>query len=120
MSAVLIVLASRYGLEGVWTAGLMAGIMILLLGVFNLGQIINFIPSAVIAGFTSGIAIIIFVGQIDNLLGVKTQAADSSLIKLLHYFRFDYSPNLASVGLALLVIAIMVFWPKRLNARFPG
>src|SRR5215813_9286576 len=79
MSAVLIVLAGRYGLEGVWVAGVLAGIAILLLGVFKLGQIVNFIPSAVIAGFTSGIAVVIFVGQIDNLLGVKTAAADSSL-----------------------------------------
>ncbi len=74
MSAVLIVLASRYGLQGVWVASLLAGIMILLLGIFNLGQIVNFIPTAVIAGFTSGIALVIFIGQIDNLLGVKTAA----------------------------------------------
>ena len=120
MSAVLIVLASRYGLEGVWTAGIMAGVMILLLGIFNLGQIVNFIPSAVIAGFTSGIAVVIFAGQIDNLLGVKTAAADNTLLKLIHYFRFDYTPNFVAVGLAVLVILIMVFWPKRLNARFPG
>ncbi len=120
MSAVLIVLASRYGLEGVWTAGVMAGIMILLLGIFNLGQIVNFIPSAVIAGFTSGIAVVIFVGQIDNLLGVKTAAADNTLLKLMHYFRFDYAPNFAALGLAVLVILVMVFWPKRLSARFPG
>ncbi|MCC7449188.1 MAG: SulP family inorganic anion transporter [Anaerolineae bacterium] len=120
MSAVLIVLASRYGLEGVWVAGVMAGALILLLGIFDLGQIINFIPSAVIAGFTSGIAVIIFVGQLDNLLGVKTEAAESSLIKLLHYFRFDYAPNWAAVGISLLVILIMFLWPKRLSARFPG
>lgn len=120
MSAVLIVLASRYGLEGVWVAGVMAGVLILLLGVFNLGQIVNFIPSAVIAGFTSGIAVIIFIGQIDNLLGVQTASAESSIMKLLHYFRFDYTPNLAAVGLSLLVILIMVFWPKAWGARFPG
>ena len=120
MSAVLIVLASRYGLEGVWTAGIMAGVLILLLGIFKLGQIVNFIPSAVIAGFTSGIAVVIFAGQIDNLLGVKTAAADNTLLKLVHYLRFDYAPNFAALGLALLVILIMLFWPKRLNARFPG
>ncbi|KAB2903610.1 MAG: SulP family inorganic anion transporter [Anaerolineae bacterium] len=120
MSAVLIVLASRYGIEGVWTAGVIAGILILLLGIFNLGQIVNFIPSAVIAGFTSGIAVIIFIGQIDNLLGVETEAAENALVKLTHYFRFDYTPNLASVGLSVAVILIMVFWPKHLNARFPG
>lgn len=120
MSAVLIVLATRYGLQGVWVAAILAGIMILLLGIFNLGQIVNFIPTAVIAGFTSGIAIVIFIGQIDNLLGVKTAAAENSVVKLVHYFNFNYSPNFAALGLALLVIVIMVSWPKQLNARFPG
>ena len=120
MSAVLIVLSSRYGLQGVLISGMLAGFIIFLLGVFKLGQIVNFIPSAVIAGFTSGIAIVIFIGQIDNILGVKTPGADSNLIKLLHYFRFDYTPNLAAVGLAILVVLIMVFWPKQLNARLPG
>src|SRR5690606_21590627 len=120
MSAVLIVLASRYGLEGVWAAGVMAGVFILLLGVFNLGQIVNFIPSAVIAGFTSGIAVIIFIGQIDNLLGIHTEGAESVVVKLSSYLKFDYTPNLAALGLSLLVIAVMLLWPKRLSARFPG
>lgn len=120
MSAVLIVLASRYGIEGVWTAGVMAGFFILLLGVFNLGQIVNFIPSAVIAGFTSGIAIIIFIGQIDNALGTSTASAENALVKFLHYFRFDYTPNMLAIGLTLLVVLIMLFWPKRLSSRFPA
>src|SRR5258705_3536623 len=47
----------------------------------SLGQIVNFIPTAVIAGFTSGIALVIFIGQIDNLLGVKTAAAENSVVK---------------------------------------
>ncbi len=120
MSAVLIVLASRYGLQGMWLAGAMAGVFILLLGLFNLGQIVNFIPQSVLAGFTSGIALIIFIGQIDNLLGVKTAAADNSVIKLAHYFRFDYSPTWTAVALSLTVILIMATWPRHLNARFPG
>jgi len=120
MSAVLIVVASRYGLNGVWTAALLAAIMIFLLGVFDLGQIINFIPTAVIAGFTSGIALIIFIGQIDNLLGAKTAAAENTILKFLNYFRFNYAANIAAIGLALLVIVIMLAWPKRFNARFPG
>jgi SulP family sulfate permease len=120
MSAVLVVLASRYGLEGVWAAGVLAGILILLMGVFNLGRIVNFIPTTVIAGFTSGIAIIIFVGQIDNLLGVTTAPSESTLLKLAEYARFEYTPNLAALGISLLVILIMVFWPQKLNLRFPG
>src|SRR5258708_36866301 len=52
--------------------------------------------------------------------GVKTEAAENTFVKLIHYFRFDYAPNLAAVGLSLLVILIMVLWPKQLNMRFPG
>jgi SulP family sulfate permease len=54
------------------------------------------------------------------LLGVKTDSAENTLLKLVHYFRFDYTPNLAAVGVSLLVILIMVFLPKRINARIPG
>lgn len=120
MSAVLIVLASHYGLQGMWVAAVLAGLMIFLLGVFDLGQIVNFIPTAVIAGFTSGIAAIIFIGQIDNLLGAKTPAADNSLLKFASYFRFDYPVNTAAIGISLLVIVIMLVWPAKWGARFPG
>lgn len=120
MSAVLIVVSNRYGLEGVWTVSLLAGIIILLLGVLRLGQIINFIPSAVITGFTSGIALIIAIGQIGNLLGVDTVAGANSFVQLWEYVRLDQSPNASAVLLSLLVIATMILWPKRLNGRFPG
>lgn len=120
MSAVLIVLAMRFGLEGVWLAGVLAGLILILVGIFRLGQIVNFIPSAVISGFTSGIALIIFIGQIDNLLGVQTEANTNALLKLINYFRFDYMPNWIVVALSLSVIAIILLWPKHWNKRFPG
>ena len=72
MSAVLIVLAARYGLEGVWVAGVLAGLIILVTGALRLGRIVSLIPTPVISGFTSGIALIIALGQIDNFLGIKT------------------------------------------------
>lgn len=56
MSAVLIVLAQRYGLQGIWVAALLAGLFMVLLGLFRLGRYVAFIPSPVITGFTSGIA----------------------------------------------------------------
>jgi SulP family sulfate permease len=121
MSAVLIVLAQQpYGLEGVWIAGLMSGILLLLIGLLRLGRFIAFIPSPVITGFTSGIALIIFIGQIDNLLGAKTAPADSSLLKLAGYFQGSYSPDGHSLLLGLLVILVMLFMPKRWNAKFPA
>jgi SulP family sulfate permease len=119
MSAVLIVLSTRFGLEGVWMAGFMAGIIILLIGIFDLGRIVNFIPTTVISGFTSGIAAIIFIGQIDNFLGVRTEAVDNAAIKLVNYLRFDFSPNLIAIALGLTVIVLMIAWPKSWANRFP-
>ena len=120
MSAVLIVLAARYGLQAMFLTGLLAGIMIFLLGVFDLGQIVNFIPSSVIAGFTSGIAIIIFVGQIDNLLGVSTPPAESTLAKIAELVQNFPAPNWTTVFISILVIVIMLAWPKSWNLRFPA
>lgn len=120
MSAVLIVVASRYGLEGVWTVALLGGFLLLLMGIFRLGQIINFLPSAVITGFTSGISVIIFVGQIGNLLGIDTAPGDNSVAQLWNYIQAAQTPNGTALAVSGLVIAIMLFWPAKLNARFPG
>lgn len=120
MSAVLIVLVQRYGLEGIWVAGLLSGILLLIIGLLRLGRFIAFIPSAVISGFTSGIALIIFIGQIDNLLGVKTPAVDTAAQKILGYFQGGFVPNLQSLILGLVVIATMLFMPKKWTARFPA
>lgn len=120
MSAVLILITQQYGLEGAWIMGVMAGIMILVIGLLKLGRFVAFIPAPVIAGFTSGIAVIIFVGQIDNFLGLKTPATDSTLMKIAGYFRTEFIPHWPTVFIGLLVIGIMVFWPARLNRILPG
>lgn len=120
MSAVLIVLVQRYGLEGIWVAGLLSGIILFVIGLLRLGRFIAFIPSAVISGFTSGIALIIFIGQIDNLLGVKTPATDTAAEKILGYFQGGFTPSLQSLAIGLLVIGTMLFMPKKWTARFPA
>lgn len=120
MSAVLIVLVQRYGLEGIWAAGLLSGALLLVIGLLRLGRFIAFIPSAVISGFTSGIALIIFIGQIDNLLGVKTPATETAAQKLIGYFHGGFAPDWRAIAIGLIVIATMVFWPSKWNARFPA
>jgi sulfate permease, SulP family len=120
MSAVLIMLVQRYGLPGVWLAGLMAGVLLLVIGLMRLGRFIAFIPAPVITGFTSGIALIIFVGQIDNFLGVKTAAAESTFFKFLNYFKGGFMPDWHAIVLGLLVILTMLLWPKKWSARFPA
>lgn len=120
MSAVLIVLVQKYGLDGIWIAGLLSGVLLLGIGLLRLGRFIAFIPAPVITGFTSGIALIIFIGQIDNLLGVKTAAADSALFKLFGYFKGGFVPDWHTIVLGGIVIATMLLWPKKWNARFPA
>lgn len=112
MSAVLIVLASRYGLQGMFLAGFLSGLMILALGVFRLGRVVSLIPAPVISGFTSGIAVIIAIGQIDNLFGIKTPAAENVLEKLSSYAQPGLAPNLLAVLLAVIVMLAMVAWPR--------
>src|SRR5919106_1230104 len=120
MSAVLIVLVEKYGLEGIWIAGLLSGVVLLFIGILRLGRFIAFIPAPVITGFTSGIALIIFIGQIDNFLGVKTEVSASALFKFLGYFKGGYVPDWQAIALGLSVILTMIFWPKTWNARFPA
>jgi len=120
MSAVLIALAGRYGLPGVWVAGVMAGVILLVIGLLRLGRFITFIPAPVVTGFTSGVALIIAIGQVDNLLGVPTPRAESAAIKLIGYFKGGYLPDAHALALGVVVIALMLAWPKAWNARFPA
>ena len=120
MSAVLIVLVNRYGLEGIWVAGLLSGILLLVIGLMRLGRFIAFIPAPVISGFTSGIALIIFIGQIDNFLGVRTAATETAAQKFAVYFNGGFSPDVRTILLGLVVIGTMLLWPSKWNARLPS
>ncbi len=67
---VLLAIVLQYGYENLLIAGFLAGILLVLMGIFRLGTLIRFIPKPVTIGFTAGIAIIIFSGQIANFFGL--------------------------------------------------
>lgn len=119
MSAVLVGIVASYGLQGVFFACFAAGALMLLAGIFKLGRLITFIPAPVIMGFTSGIAIIIALGQIDNFFGTVSEGS-GNLEKLASYFRLGFHPNWQAVMIGLLVVAVMLLWPKKWGARVPG
>ena len=119
MSAVLIVVAARHGLEGVWVAGVMAGLLILALGLFRMGRVVSYIPSPVITGFTSGIALIIAIGQLDNVLGVHVSAHETAVEHLLAYVRETPTPSWQALATAGIVMLVMVVSP-RINKGLPG
>ena len=95
MSAVLIGIVAQYGLQGVFFACFAAGVLLLAAGLLKLGRLIGFIPMPVIMGFTSGIAIIIALGQVDNFFGTISEGS-SNLEKLASYARLGFHPNLPS------------------------
>ena len=119
MAAVLMGVIATQGLEGVLVATFIAGIFLLLAGIFKLGSLTSFIPSPVITGFTSGIAIIIALGQIDNFFGT-TSTGDSAIKKLLSYSSLGFSPDIPTVLLGLIVLLILIFYPKKWNQVLPG
>ena len=106
------------GMEGLILATLMAGVILILMGVFRLGNLIKFIPYTITTGFTSGIAITILVGQIKDFLGL-TVVTEEPLIetmeKLKAVFEFIGTINWQAVIVGVVCLAILIIWPY-----FPG
>lgn len=74
MAVILVGIVAKYGIEKVWIAGVMAGVIQVALGIAKLGRLVKFIPYPVTAGFTIGIAVIIFCGQLNNFFGLRLVA----------------------------------------------
>ncbi|MDD4844557.1 MAG: SulP family inorganic anion transporter [Anaerotignum sp.] len=119
MAAILMSLVATYGIDGVYIATLIAGIILLLCGVLRLGKLTAFIPAPVITGFTSGIAVIIALGQIDNFFGTHSEGT-TAIAKLLSYAHLGFSLNLNAILLGAFVVLFMVFFPKKWNAIIPA
>lgn len=118
MAAILMGIIATQGLAGVLVATFIAGAILLIAGLFKLGNLTSFIPSPVITGFTSGIAIIIALGQIDNFFGT-TSVGDSALAKLMSY-RFNFTPDLPTLLLGIIVLQFLVFYPKKWSQFLPA
>lgn len=119
MSAILVSLVAQHGINGVFTAGFISGIILIIAGIFKLGKVVSFIPTPVITGFTSGIAIIIALGQIDNLTGFKGTGL-TAIEKIGSYFTSPQSLNPTALIIGICVIAFMFVYPKKLSAYVPG
>lgn len=119
MAAILISLSAHYGLQGVFAAGFLSGIFLLIFAVIKAGKLVYFIPKPVITGFTSGIAIIIALGQVDNAFGTYSEGS-SALLKLASYARLGFHPDLTVVMFTAIAMLVMILWPKKFNKVFPG
>lgn len=112
---------AQHGVAGLQIATLMAGVILLLLGLLRLGAVIRFIPDPVIVGFTAGIGVIIWVGQWRDFFGLPVVQGQHFHEKL--WFLVQNLPSLdpATTGLGLLSLLVLVMVPKmRGFSRIPA
>lgn len=112
----------QYGLEGLMIATLMAGILLIILGVFRLGTIIKFIPYPIIIGFTSGIALTIFTTQIADVFGLQFEGEKvpgDFIGKWILYARHFDTVNWWNVAVSIASILIIALTPK-FSKKIPG
>jgi len=109
---ILFGIVAKFGYDGLVVATLIAGAMLIMMGVLKLGNLIKFIPYPVTSGFTSGIAVIIFVGQLKEFLGLGVKMPGHTTEQLAALARTVTETNLHALGLGALALAILIFWPK--------
>lgn len=110
----------RFGLEGLAIATLMAGLILVLMGLFHLGTVIKFIPYPIVVGFTAGIALTILTTQVNDFFGLGlTDLPGDFLSKWGVYFSNFGNIDVATLCVSLLSLAIIIVTPK-ISKRLPG
>ena len=113
-------IVAKYDMQGLIIATIMAGVMLVAMGVFKLGNIIKFIPYPIVVGFTSGIALVIFSTQIKDLFGLSIAEPPAEFIpKWVSYFSNISTINLWETTLGIVSLLIIIYWPK-ITKKVPG
>jgi len=110
----------KYGISGLTIATMMAGIILVIMGLCKMGNVIKFIPYPITAGFTSGIAVTIFSTQIKDFFGLTMKNVPSEFVhKWIAYFEAFNTINIQGLLIGALSILIILLWPK-INKKIPG
>lgn len=112
-------IVAAHGPQGLVICALIAGVILIALGLAKMGTMIKYIPYPVVTGFTSGIAIIILSTQFKDFFGLQNKLPADFIGKLAE-LGHDFSPNWPTVLLASTATLIIWFWPKNLGRRVPG
>ena len=120
MTVVLIPVVARYGTDAVYVVGLMAGVLLLLASFARLGRVIAYVPWPVIEGFTVGIAVIIFLQQVPNALGVaKPDGENAAAVAARAIVDAFGDANFEALAVVAITVAIMIVAP-RLHRALPA
>lgn len=103
----------KNGMEGLAAATILAGILLIVMGVLRLGSLIRFIPYTITTGFTTGIAVTIFIGQIKDFMGITfLHSPVETMEKLREVFVCMDTLNPMAVLIGALSLAILIIWPR--------
>jgi len=108
-----------HGPKGLVVCALIAGVILIVLGLAKMGTLIKFIPYPVVTGFTSGIAIIILSTQLRDFFGLQTKLPPDFIGKIGVLVK-SFSPNWPTILLATIATLTIWFWPKNFGRRLPG
>jgi SulP family sulfate permease len=110
---VLVPIVQEYGVAGLFTAGFMAGFILLLMGILKLGRLIQYIPHPVITGFTSGIALVIFTIQLKDFFGIKFAENPAHFHERVVLLLDNYnSVSIPETLIAILTLTGLIFLPR--------
>ncbi|WP_285141071.1 SulP family inorganic anion transporter [Lactococcus petauri] len=111
---------AQYGMSGLTIATFLAGIMMILMGLFRFGNLIKFIPKTITVGFTLGIAIGIFSGQLKDLFGLNMGAVPAEFVeKWVSYVQHFNTIQWPTLMIGMLALLIQIFWPH-VSQKIPG
>ncbi len=106
-------IVERYGLANLLIATSMAGVLLFLMGWFKLGALVRYIPVSIVIGFTNGIAVLIGLSQLKDLLGLPIDKMPGDFFSQIHLlWQHLGQTNLAALALGLACLATVVLWPK--------
>ena len=110
-------IVAEYGTDGLIVATILAGIILVIMGICRFGSLIKYIPYT---GFTCGIAVTLFVGQLKDFFGMDIASVPSEFLdKVIVYAKNIRSINLAATLIGIAAVAIMLLWPK-VTDKIPG
>jgi sulfate permease, SulP family len=113
-------IVQQYGVPGLTIATIMAGFMLIMMGLLRMGSVIKFVPYPLVVGFTSGIALIIFSSQINDLLGLGITSVPSGFIEKWHIYLLNWhSLNFYSAAIGAFTILTYLYF-SRITHRIPG
>src|ERR1700676_4974708 len=113
-------IVAQHGYDGLALATLMAGVMLVCMGLTKMGAAVKFIPYPVTMGFTSGIAVIIFSSQVNDLLGLGIDKVPAEFFeKWQEYFQHLGKTNGTTLALGLGSLVVLILWP-RLTRKVPA